>query len=89
MVSCLPMDTRQHEIRMKSFQDRIWLVLLGVAVAILVTLTPVFWNEPTSYRRSTDSGPTQTSSSQALIPRLAGQLIQLLPSRESIRKQSR
>lgn len=83
------MDTRQHEIRMKSFQDRIWLVLLGVAVAILVTLTTVFWNEPTAHRRSTDSGPAQPSSSQALIPRLAGPLIQLLPSSRSIRKQGR
>jgi hypothetical protein len=39
-----------ESMNMKNFSDRMWLVILGVAVAILVTLTTIVWSEPAGER---------------------------------------
>lgn len=58
---------------MKSLQDRIWLILLGVAVAILVTVTTVFWNEPAPTSRGSESGVTKPARSRTLLPRIGSE----------------
>ena len=40
----------QKDKKMKNFTDRMWLVILGVAVAIIVTLTTIVWSEPSGDR---------------------------------------
>lgn len=71
---------------MKLFQDRIWLVLLGVAVAILVTLTTVFWNEPTALQGGADPSNSRTSTGKTWMPRITGKIIQAFPSPTQLKK---
>jgi len=63
---------------MRTYPDRIWLVLLGVAVAILVTLTTIFWNGQTELGRDqsgTGVKPAAKPSGQTILPRLAKKLV--------------
>lgn len=62
---------------MKSFQDRIWLVLLGVAVAILVTLTTVYWNKPTTGSAGSDPGTGKPASQRTMAPKLGTQFLKV------------
>lgn len=72
-----------NENTMKSLQDRIWLVLLGVAVAVLVLLTTVFWSEP-SARSGSDAGNGKTTAQRTLIPKISTQVLKALgPSKEA------
>jgi hypothetical protein len=57
---------------MKSFKDRTWLIILGVAVAILVTLTTLSWNEPAP--ASSGSGVSSPSTNRAVLPKIANEL---------------
>jgi len=59
---------------MKPFQNRTWLILLGVAVAILVTLTTVFWNEPAPASSGAGSGVSSPSSNRAILPKIGAEL---------------
>lgn len=59
---------------MKPFADRIWLIVLGVAVAILVTLTTVFWNEPAATSAGSSTGVSNPAPSRALLPRIGTDL---------------
>ena len=71
---------------MKSLQDRFWLVLLGVAVAILVTLTTIYWKDPTSSRTGTDGGTVKPTSQRTVVPRLGTQVIKALTPKVSEKK---
>ncbi|MBL7849519.1 MAG: hypothetical protein JNN04_01365 [Cyclobacteriaceae bacterium] len=59
---------------MKSFQDRIWLILLGVLVAILVTLTTVYWNESESTSSGSEAGVSRPSGNRAVLPKIGTEL---------------
>lgn len=71
---------------MKLFQDRIWLVLLGVAVAILVTLTTVFWNEPSARQSGTDGGSAKPATPRTLVPKITTQVLNAFTSHRPIKK---
>lgn len=62
---------------MKSFSDRIWLVLLGIAVAIVVLLTTFYWSNPASSRSSEQITPGKTSQTQTILPRLSTEILKL------------
>lgn len=59
---------------MKSFTDRIWLILLGVAVAILVTLTTVFWNGPSGASAGSGAGQSRPASNRATLQKIGSEL---------------
>ncbi len=63
---------------MKTFSDRIWLVLLGIAVAIVVMLTTFYWNKPAESRSTEKLNPAGTSHNRAVMPRLASDMIKSL-----------
>jgi len=54
---------------MNKYSDRIWLVLLGVAVAVLVLMTTMFWSSPTTMR-SGASLPANPTANQAKAPKI-------------------
>jgi hypothetical protein len=58
---------------MKTYPDRLWLVLLGVAVAILVMLTTIFWT-PTQARSGATMNPSKPTA-QSLAPRIGNELV--------------
>lgn len=70
---------------MKSLQDRIWLILIGVAVAVLVTLTTLYWNEPTAGRSGAEAGMTKPSTARAILPKLSAQVLDALKSRNPVK----
>ena len=69
---------------MRSLQDRIWLVLLGVAVAILVTLTTIYWNVPKT-ARDPNAVPGKSTPTRTLLPKIGSSIIQLITSPASSR----
>lgn len=71
---------------MKTFQDRFWLVLLGVAVAVLVALTTVYWKEPSASRSGADSRRSSPSASRALVPKLTTRMVQLVIPQKQVAK---
>lgn len=58
---------------MKTYPDRLWLVLLGVAVAILVMLTTIFWT-PTQARSGATMSPSKPTA-QSVAPRIGNELV--------------
>ena len=67
----------QKDKEMKNFTDRMWLVILGVAVAILVTLTTIVWSEPAGER----TGGGRVSGKpvpQAVTPRIAVESLRII-----------
>jgi len=63
---------------MKSFSDRAWLILLGIAVAIVVLLTTFYWSHPAASRSSEQITPGKTSHTQTILPRLGSELMKTL-----------
>ena len=67
----------QKDKKMKNFTDRMWLVILGVAVAILVTLTTMVWSEPSGER--TGSGRVGVKPvPQAVAPKIAVEALHII-----------
>lgn len=67
---------------MKSFSDRIWLVLLGIAVAIVVLLTTFYRSHPAPARSSERVSPGKTSHTQTVMPRLTSELLKAVCQHE-------
>lgn len=67
---------------MKSIPDKIWIVVLGIAVAVIVAVTTMYWSKPISSRdSSTNPGPT--GSQRALIPKVGGEILPLFINRKT------
>ena len=63
---------------MKSLPERIWLVLLGVAVAILVTLTTLYWSEPATTASGSEAGVSRPAGNRAVLPKIGTELTRQL-----------
>lgn len=61
---------------MKTLTDRLWLVLLGIAVAVLVTLTTIVWSGPMK-RSGTVKPASTTLAPQTILPRIATKILQV------------
>jgi hypothetical protein len=59
---------------MKTLQDRIWLILLGVVVAVLVTLSTVYWNESHSPSAGSEGGVSRPAGNRAVVPKIVTEL---------------
>jgi hypothetical protein len=59
---------------MKSIPDRIWMVVLGIAVAVIVAVTTIYWSKPLTSRDSS-TNPGTSGSPKALIPKIGGELL--------------
>ena len=66
----------QKDKEMKNFTDRMWLVILGVAVAILVTLTTIVWSEPSGERTGRRVGVKPVP--QAMAPKIAVESLRII-----------
>ncbi len=62
---------------MNKYADRLWLVILGVAVAILVTLTTIYWNVPSAERSGTRTPQVKTTP-HVVIPKIGKEVIKFL-----------
>lgn len=69
---------------MKTFSDRIWLVLLGIAVAVVVLLTTFYWNKP-GQSRSSEVNSSTASHSRAVLPWLGTEVLKSFKPRPSVR----
>lgn len=64
---------------MKTLTDRLWLVLLGIAVAVLVTLTTIVWSGP--LKRSGAMKPSRTTAApHTVLPRISAKVLQVFSS---------
>lgn len=70
---------------MKLFQDRLWLALLGVAVAIVVTLTTIYWNEPSTSSAGPD-GSGKPTTQRALVPKITSKVLNVFRPAVPIKK---
>jgi len=63
---------------MKSLQDRFWLVLLGVAVAVLVALTTIYRKDPSTSRTGTDGSSLKPAPQRTMVPRIGAQVLKAI-----------
>ncbi len=62
---------------MNKYADRLWLVILGVAVAILVTLTTIYWTVPSAERSGTGT-PILKSTPHVVMPTIEKKIIKFI-----------
>ncbi len=73
---------------MNKYGDRLWLVILGVAVAILVTLTTIYWTVP-SVERSGTATPRSKQAPHVVLPKIGKEVIKFITPFVSVPKSTK